>query len=131
MFIITIITYQGQMWDLLFHCITRVRDRIWIYSQISIYSKKVSRKVYMSDLQAVKIRLGYFLGMFHVWQLRIKCQNCYNGSQWGVYDFPMFEIGDFFGINTDLRIDPNSIPHTDYSGYFLRDDTRNTEELFI
>ena len=38
--------------------------------------------VYKSDLQAVKIRLGHFL-----------------------------EIGDFFGINTDLRINPNSIPY--------------------
>ena len=27
------------------------------------------------------------------------------------YDFPMLEIGAFFGINTDLRINPNSIPH--------------------
>ena len=42
----------------------------------------------------------------------LSCQNFYNGSQWGVYDFPMLEIGDFFGINTDLRIDPNSILHT-------------------
>ena len=29
-------------------------------------------KIYMSDLQAVKIRLVCFLGMFHVRQLRIK-----------------------------------------------------------
>ena len=42
----------------------------------------------------------------------LSCQNFYNGSQWGVYDFTMLEIGDYFGINTDLRIDPNSIPHT-------------------
>ena len=26
--------------------------------------------------------------------------------------FQIFQIGDIFGINTDLRIDPNSIPHT-------------------
>ena len=25
----------------------------------------------------------------------------------------MLEIGDFFGINPDLRINPNSIPDTD------------------
>ena len=50
-----------------------VGDQIWIYSQISIYSK--------------------------------------NGSQWDVYDFPLLEIGDFFGINTDLQIDPDSIPY--------------------
>ena len=36
----------------------------------------------------------------------------------GVYDFPMLEIGDFFGINTDLRINPNSIPHTDVKRHF-------------
>ena len=41
----------------------------------------------------------------------LSCHNFYNGSQWGVYDFPMLEIGDSFGINTDLRIDPNSIPY--------------------
>ena len=41
----------------------------------------------------------------------ISCQNFYNGSQWGVYDFPMLEIGDFFGIKTDMQIDPNSIPY--------------------
>ena len=29
----------------------------------------------------------------------------------------MLEIGDFFGINTDLRIDPNSIPNTDLSAF--------------
>ena len=44
--------------------------------------------------------------------LELSCQFFYNGSQWSVYDFPMLQIGDFFGINTDLRIDPNSIPHT-------------------
>ena len=26
----------------------------------------------------------------------------------------MLEIGDFFGINTDLGIDPNSIPYPEY-----------------
>ena len=30
-----------------------------------------------------------------------------------VYDFPLLEIGDIFGINTDLRIDPNSSPYTE------------------
>ena len=42
----------------------------------------------------------------------LSCQNFYSGSQWGVYDFPMMGIGDFFFlINTDLQIDPNSIPY--------------------
>ena len=27
----------------------------------------------------------------------------------------MLEIADFFGINTDLRINHNSIPYTDYT----------------
>ena len=30
-----------------------------------------------------------------------------------VYDFPTLGIGNFFGINTNLRINPNSIPDTD------------------
>ena len=30
----------------------------------------------------------------------------------GVYDFPMLEIGDVLGINTDFRINPNSILDT-------------------
>ena len=42
---------------------------------------------------------------------KLSCQNFYNGSQWGVYDFTMLEMGDFVGINTDLRTDPNSIPY--------------------
>ena len=25
----------------------------------------------------------------------LSCQNFYNGSQWGVYHFPMLEIGNF------------------------------------
>ena len=33
---------------------------------------KYSQEVSKSDLQAVKILLGHFLGMFHVWHLRIK-----------------------------------------------------------
>ena len=35
-------------------------------------------------------------------------------SQWlsmGVYDFPIVRHRKFFWINTDLRIDPNSIPY--------------------
>ena len=35
------------------------------------------------------------------------------GANGGVYDFPVLEIGDVFGINIDLRINPNSIPDTD------------------
>ena len=90
---------------------TRVRDRISIYSQTSIYSKKV--KQWKSDLD-------------NSWQCficdnsELSCQNFYNGSQWGVYDFTMLEIGDFFGINTDLRIDPNSIPHTGTSIFSVK-----------
>ena len=33
---------------------------------------KYCQEVSKSDLQAVKIQLGHFLGTFHVWQLRIK-----------------------------------------------------------
>ena len=42
------------------------------------------------------------------------------GVNGGVYDFPMLEIGDIFGINTDLRIDPNSIPYPDLEMNFLK-----------
>ena len=37
----------------------------------------------------------------------------------GAYDFPMSEIGGYFGINTALQIDPNSIPDTGASGFIL------------
>ena len=37
------------------------------------------------------------------------------GVNGGVYDFPMLEVGDFLGINTDLRLDPNSIPYPVFS----------------
>ena len=71
---------------------------------------KYSHELYQSDLQALKIRLGHFLRMFHVWQLWIKLSKfqwrihfpssfnmghdlffwnkywfCYNGSQWGFH----------------------------------------------
>ena len=49
----------------------RVRDRIGIY------------------LQAVKIRLGHFLGMFHVWELRIKLLKF---LQWQSMEFLSFTI---------------------------------------
>ena len=31
----------------------------------------------------------------------------------GVYEFSIVRDGTLFGINTDLRIDPNSIPYSD------------------
>ena len=40
-----------------------------------------------SDLQAVKIQLGHFLGRFYVWRLRINVLNIYYG-----------------GVNGDFRI---------------------------
>ena len=45
-----------------------------------------------------------------------------NFLQWesmGVCDFPLIEIGGFFGINTDVRIDPNSIPYTVVEGFLI------------
>ena len=74
----------------------------------------------------MKIRLGHFLGMFYVWQLRIKRLNflqcgsmgVYDFSdflQWGsmgVYDFSNVWYRRFSGINTDLQIDANLIPYT-------------------
>ena len=62
----------------------RVRDRIGIYLQISIYSKKTLQtwnitKVPKANLQAVKIQLAHFFAMFHVWQLRIKLFKLVNG----------------------------------------------------
>ena len=43
----------------------------------------------------------------------------------------MLEIGDFFGINTDLRINPNSIPHTVGAAIFQVEKTREIEMGFI
>ena len=72
---------------------------------------KYSQKVSKSGLQVVKIQLRHFLGMFHVQELRIKAVEIYTIGVNGVLMiFPMLEIGDFFGINTDL---PNSIPYPD------------------
>ena len=47
---------------------------------------------------------------------QLRCRNFYNESQWGVCDFLMLQIGDFFGINTDLRIDSIPYPDTDICG---------------
>ena len=70
---------------------------------------KPSQEVSKSDLQAVKIRLGHFLEMFHVWQLRIKLLKFYNGSQWGLWFIPLSQIG----INHCFGNKSKLIPHTD------------------
>ena len=59
---------------------------------------KHTQEVSKSDLQAVKMWMIYFSGMFHVWQLRIKLLK----FQWG-FHFPyllqwMMMI-DSFGID--------------------------------
>ena len=46
--------------------------------------------------------------------------SCWSFLQWesmSVYDFPLFEIGGFFGINTDLRKDPNSMSYTNCESF--------------
>ena len=52
---------------------------------VSLSYIKHFQKVSQSDLQAVKIRLGHFLEMFHVWEPRIKLLKFYNWSQWSCY----------------------------------------------
>ena len=55
--------------------------------------------------------------MFHVEEVRIELLKFEpNGSQWVFMIFPMLEIGAFFGINTDLRINSNSIPYPAWMG---------------
>ena len=58
-------------------------------------------------LQAVKIRLGRFLGMFHVRQLRIKLLKFLQWKPMGLWFFIVR-----YRISTDLQIDPNWIPYT-------------------
>ena len=48
---------------------------------------KHSQELSKSDLQAVKIRLGQFLGMFNVWELRIKLLKFLQWESMGVNDF--------------------------------------------
>ena len=42
-----------------------------------------------------------------------------NLFQWVFLIFPLSEIGDCSGINTDLQIDPNSIPYPEYEPEIL------------
>ena len=56
---------------------------------------KHCQELYQSDLQAVKIQLGYFLRMFHMWQLRIKLLK----FQWRIYFALPFTMGDLFFWN--------------------------------
>ena len=70
------------------------------------------QEVSKSDLQAVKIWLEYFLGMFHVRQLRIKLLKFLQWESTGCLWFSNDGDRRLFGINTDLRMDPNLIPHT-------------------
>ena len=50
------------------------RNLYWNFNSLilSCHTWNIPKKCTKSDLQAVKIRLVCFLGMFHVWQLRIK-----------------------------------------------------------
>ena len=58
--------------------------------------------------------------MFHVLQLRINLLKFLQWESMGVFMiFPMLEIGDIFGINTDLRINNNSIPYSGMSKAFI------------
>ena len=72
------------------------------------------------SMLGVKIGLGQFLTMFHVWQLIIQLLKFLQWESMGCLWF--YNIRDrrlFFGINTDLGINPNSIPHTDlFQGIF-------------
>ena len=76
---------------------------------------KYSRELSKSDLQAVKIRLGHFLGMFYVGQLRIKQLKfivAVNGDS--IFpDLLQWAMIYSFGINTDFANKSNLIPNND------------------
>ena len=65
--------------------IHNVKDRKFQQLNSELSYLKHFQEVSQSDLQAVKIWLGHFLEMFHVWQLRIKLFKFYNRSQWSSY----------------------------------------------
>ena len=94
----------------------RVKDRIKIYSQISIYPKRINlnsevsymkhiQEVYQSDFHCLSIWLVF---LFHIWQLRVKVLECFAMTVNGDSIWLMIYS---FGINTVLGIDLNSIPH--------------------
>ena len=76
---------------------------------------KHSQEVSRSDLQTVKIRLGHFLGMFHVWKVRIKLFKFLQWKSMGVHDFSMVTDRIHWGINHCFGNKSKSIPHTAFA----------------
>ena len=68
----------------------------WNFNNSELSHMKHTQEVFKSDLQALKILLGHFLRMFHVWQLRNKLLK----FQWRIH-FPLsFTMGhDLFFWN--------------------------------
>ena len=86
------------------------------------------QEVSKSDLQAVKIWLGHFLQMFHVWELLINLLKFLQWESMGVYDFSIVKDRRLFGINTNLRIDHKLIPHTEF-GILAQNNNDNAQTL--
>ena len=85
--------HHGLLWD----------GQFWIG-----HSQELSK----SDLQAGKIRLVQFLGMFHISELRIKPLNFLQWQSIGIYDVSIVNDRRLLGINTKLKIDPKTITYT-------------------
>ena len=60
---------------------------------------KHCQEVSRSDLQALKIRLGHFLTMFHIRKFGIKLLKFLQWQSVGVHDFPIVKIGLMGAIN--------------------------------
>ena len=62
------------------------RSYLWQWKNHLLHMKHF-QEVSKSDLQAEKIWLEHFLGMVHVWQLRIKLLKFLQWESMGVHDF--------------------------------------------
>ena len=83
---------------------------------------KHCQEVSKSDLQALKIWLRHFLGMFHMWELRIKLLKFLQWKSMGVHDFPVVKIGLMGAINHCF----NNKSQTDPSPWYV-----SLELLFV
>ena len=66
---------------------------------LNSHTWNIVKKCPKSDLQALKIWLGHFLTMFHLWEFRIKLLKFLQWQSMGVHDFPIVKIGLMGTIN--------------------------------
>ena len=80
---------------------------------LTSHTWNIPRKCPSQIYKQWKSWLGHFLGMFHVWEVRIKLLKFLQWKSMGVHDFSIVTDRIHWGINHCFGNKSKSIPHTD------------------